>query len=290
MVPWADIFFVMTIIAAIGPIIDYFLLKNQRSKLYLFGFRLWYIVSELKVSRLPKAAAIFVLQIFQTPVEKVKPISWLKTCIISIIYSVSVTLLIGLISLPNIANEFRQVLVLLFVLFPFLLIPFLINVPFDVLSVWFFKRTVRHASVKPGISSILIIVFNAIAAAFLAFICLTTIAIFDVGLGCSISEAISRFYKIFILFTENRVMQTKDDWEYTSGFLAISTFIPILLFSACLLALIITSLLFKAVQLIIMFCLERLLENEPEKFAPFTMISILCSVMILFMNAIQHFR
>lgn len=290
MLNWSDTIFIVTVIAALGPLVDYFLLRKQKSKLYDICLRLWYMLSEFEFSYLPRFVAQSILRTIQHSSLVGEPIRWLRVCGISLCYSLFVTSFMSFMLMPHYSNEFRQVLVLFVVLWPIILIPFLINVPFDLMTVWFFEKTATQALIKPGLGSIVFIILNIATAALLAFTCLLAVSIFDTGMHGILNEVLSSFGKVLILLLENRMMPTRDDWEYTSGFLAISTFIPVSVFSVILFVTTFFFLLLKTAQSIIMFCLERVSENEPEKFAPFTMVGIICSVLILLVKVMQHFR
>lgn len=278
---WATVILTITIIGVIGPGIDLLMLYRHKNKLQEYCLNAWNKLDDASIPDLGRLLARRVSSLLEILIGNWSFLNIAKSAFLIIIIN-SIVLYISYILFfeKNTFGETRQFFILFTIFWPILLI----NVPFDYLSISVTRWTLRKVSSGKIISATFHCFFDLVIAAVLATLCASAYVFLEQGpvILEHPLEGANRIHRVIGVASGIVPFEMRaDDWEYSIGILALTTFFPTLFFILVIAMAITVKSVVEIIQWIFMYIFEKFTENDAGSIGIFAKLSALAVLVIL---------
>lgn len=300
MLTWTNVIVIAGTFAALGPLMDRFMLKRQKGRIYDFLLHWWDKLDDTHIPELHKCMANWTIQNARSIVGD----HWLsiRGIIITVLISFSITIMslsIGYsisvgdsimhplfwrhLLIENILQIFFHPLYSLSIL--------IVNMMYDIATVVFTFYALRLILSRGWLASLAIIIVDFLFAVFFCYMCAVT------------ANAGSKFFSTTAAYPDmNSSFYFGSTWRILYGayfegrtsdlevvFYASTTFIPTAIYMGLLLLMFLGKFILKVGKCSALFFLERMLDDSPTSLSVFTLTGSLFSVILLIAKTMIHF-
>lgn len=284
---WATVILAITIISIIGPGIDLLTLNRHKSMLHKYFLNAWNTLDDAEIPDLGRSLAIRTSAILSLLIgNRSLPGLAFSAFLIVLFNAVIIFISYFIFFKDNPYSDTRQAFILLYVFWPILLI----NFPFDYFSILITRWSLQKITSSNIILALFYIVFDLFFAAFFAVLCASSYVFLGIGPEFFENplEGLNLIYRVIGVTIGTIPFEVRsDDFEYAIGILALTTFLPTVLFLLAIAIAITVKSIVEIIQRIFIYLFEKFTENDSGSIGIFSKLGVSIILMILTIKTIS---